>query len=365
MPAPLNDTVLVFKRIFRFIRFISLGVIGVAAIVLAFQVAQIHGTLSDVHPWLGHAFVVVLLALLVWLVGIPIARFLRMPVALKPPVMPDKDEEIRVSHLAARAKFLTGYVRTLRKNPLMEESREKVDAAAQACEALATRLAARPEGVAPDALVEMRTFEKETLDPLLEPIDAEADKVIRREALGVGLATAISPNGTLDAFIVLWRNANMVSHVANLYYGRPGARGSLLILRDVSAATLLATYLEGLSDMAGGFIGNMLGGIAGTLAGPIIDGSVNALATLRIGYTARGRCRSFKAWTAGSRAEAIKAAFAAAKAQGKGVLGDLVQGAGGSISALPGKVADAAKGGIGSLWRKVTGQDEEAAPEGA
>jgi hypothetical protein len=360
MVAPLNDLVLVFGRVFKVIRWLSLGIIGVTLLVLGLQLAQIHGQLAEIHPAFGWAFLLLLAGVAVFCVGIPLARYVKVPVALNPPRSPDAGEPVTPGHVKRRVRFLARYVASLRRNPLLADRRTQVDDVARACADLARRV----EGLAdPAAAVEAVTeFEESRLEALLEPIDAEADRVIRREALGVGLATAVSPSGTLDAFVVLWRNANMVSRIANLYYGRPGARGSLRILRDVSAATLLATYLEGLSEMAGGLIGSLLGGIAGTLAGPVLDGGVNALTTLRIGYTARARCRSYEAWTEASRRRALKEAFATAKARSKDVLGEIVRGAGEGLGNLGGKVADAARGGLGSLWRKVTGQDAE--PEG-
>jgi putative membrane protein len=359
MAAPLNDLVQVFRRIFKVFRWVSFGIIGVTVFVLAMQLAQIHGWLAAAHPAFGHAFLLLVAGVLFFCVGIPLARYIKVPVVLKPPELPSGDDALTMAHVKRRVRFLSRYVASLRRNPLLADQRPQVEETLRICEDLARRIETVPNAAA--AMKEVGEFETTRLDALLEPIDAEADKVIRREALGVGLATAVSPNGTLDAFIVLWRNANMVSRIANLYYGRPGARGSLIVLRDVSAATLLATYLEGLSDMAGGLIGSLFGGIAGTLAGPVIDGSVNALATLRIGYTARARCRSFQAWTEKSRAQALKEAFAMAKARSREVLGEIVRSAEGGITQLGGKVVDAAKGGLGSLWRKVTGQDAEGA----
>ena len=83
---------------------------------------------------------------------------------------------------------------------------------------------------------EVVRFETERIEKLLAPLDRAADRMIRAEALSVGIATAVSPSGALDAFLVLWRNANLVSRIAGLYYGKPGVRGSLLILGDVLTA---------------------------------------------------------------------------------------------------------------------------------
>jgi putative membrane protein len=329
---PLNDLVLVFRKLFRILKWASFAVILVTVLVLAYQVAEIHGILSSISPWLGHAFLLAVLAFLVLGVGVPAFRYLRVPVALRPPDLPAKDETVTMVHLKSRATFLVGYVKGLRRNPLLAESSAQIEETLRACEETKRRLDGRPATEVEPARAELAELERTRIDALLAPIDLEVDRLIRREAMGVGIATAISPNGTLDAFIVLWRAANLVSRIATLYYGRPGARGSLVILRDVSAATLLATYLEGLSDMAGGLIGSLLGGVAGAFAGPILDGGINALATLRIGYTARGRCRSFRAWTEASRKAALRQAFSSARAHGKDVLGEIVKQAGGGAS---------------------------------
>ena len=202
---------------------------------------------------------------------------------------------------------------------------------------------------------EMVRFERERIEPILAPLDREADRVIRSEALAVGVSTAISPNGTLDAFLVLWRNANLVSRLANVYYGKPGVTGSLRILRDVSGAALLATYLEGLTEAAGGLLRGVLGGVAGVVAGPVVDGSVNALATLRIGYLAKARCRSFKAWTDATRRQALMEALAAAKARSGEVVTEVAKAAGAVLGGITGKVGEAMKGGVSSLLKFFRG----------
>jgi uncharacterized membrane protein YcjF (UPF0283 family) len=73
---------------------------------------------------------------------------------------------------------------------------------------------------------EIIQLETTMINPLLSELDAKVEAYIRREALAVGVSTAVCTSGTLDAFVVLWRAANMVSRISRYYYGRPGLHGS-------------------------------------------------------------------------------------------------------------------------------------------
>jgi hypothetical protein len=318
----------------------------------------VHG----VNPILGYAFLA-LVGVLAWrLLGVPVWRFLRMPAVLAPPKLPAKAEEWTAAHVKARVDFLSRYLSGLRRNPRLAQTADRVRSAAEDLAALRERLSGLD---AKTARAELARFEHVKVEPLLRALDREVDRLIRAEALSVGVATAVSPNGTLDAFIVLWRNANLVSRIANVYYGRPGVRGSFRILRDVSAAALLATYLEGLTEAAGGVLRGIFGSVVGVVAGPLLDGGINAVATLRIGYIAKARCRSFAAWTETTRAQALHDALAAAKDRSKEVIAELAKEAGVGIAGAAGKVGGAVKEGLAGLLRKLRGEEGEGpAPAG-
>ncbi|MHC4471463.1 MAG: DUF697 domain-containing protein [Planctomycetota bacterium] len=353
MATPITDLVHVLKRLFRFVRYAGIATLVIVLLLAVREVADVYRAAHGIHPALGWAFLLVAAIVVIRFLGVPLLRFLAVPVALRPPLVPEDPGEWKPAHVAARRDFLARFLAGLARNPALEAKREEIRAAER-------ELA----GVA-DAAGIVR-FEKERVDPLLAPLDREADRLIRAEALSVGVATALSPSGALDAFLVLWRNANLVSRLANLYYGKPGVRGSLLILSDVSSAALLATYMEGISGAVGGVLRGIFGSVVGVVAGPVVDGSVNALATLRIGYVARARCRSYRAWTEVSRRAALKAALGAAKDRSKEVLAEIVRAAGGTVSDLTGKVGETVKEGFSALLRKLAGKEEAGpAPENA
>ncbi len=364
MAAPLQDFARVMRTLFRFARYLSFGLIGLMVVFLAFRVAEVYGFFADINPWLGVAFLVVFVALLVWLVGRPVYSFLKVPAAMKPPLLPPVAERTG-KDLARHLEFVERYLGALLTNPEWEGNPAEVEAAMERCHSLrdTSRHAGRElvAGLSDD----IRKLENETVGRLLEPLDRKARAVIRQEAVGVGIATAVSWNGTIDAFIVLWRNCNLVSRVARIYYGRPGARGTLSILRDVSAATLAGAYLQDLSEAAGGALGGLFGKTLGALGGPLLDGTVNGVVTLRIGYTAKARCRAFSAWNDVGRAEAARGAIKEAGAFSKDVVAEILRTVGGGLWKVPSKAIGKLGDAISGVFKKSGDGDPEPAPSGA
>jgi hypothetical protein len=96
----------------------------------------------------------------------------------------------------------------------------------------------------------------------------------------------------MDGMITLTRNIDLMTSLANLYYGRPGLKGTLRILRDVFGSAITAGALEVVSDHLTGAISEMAGSWTSRLLGPLGQGVVNGVVTMRFGAAARKRCRS-------------------------------------------------------------------------
>lgn len=351
MPTPLQPFGTVLRAVFRFARTASYALIVVMGVFLALRVAEGFRWFHGMHPALGWAFLALVLAGLAWFVGRPVARFLRVPVALRPPRLPEAGERTP-RHLVRHLAFVERYVEAVGRNPEWQGDPAEVERAATACRALRRRAeAAHPADLAGLAR-DLGEIERQQVAALLRPLDAKATEIIRNEALAVGLVTAVSLNGTVDAFLVLWRNVNLVSRLANLYYGRPGARGTLAILRDVSAATLASAYMQDLSEAAGGLIGGVVGKSVGVFAGPVLDGALNAVVTARIGYLAKARCRAFAAWTETTRAEALQGALREAAAITGGLLSDIAKAVGGGLLRLPGRLLGAMGSSVAGWFRR-------------
>jgi uncharacterized membrane protein YcjF (UPF0283 family) len=289
---------------------VRLLIFGGCVLLLA-QIAVLYRTLADLHPWLGVAGVLVFVVLLGWLVGRPLAGALRLPRVVTPPRMPAAPQRT-AAHGRRQLQYLERYLRAQQKNPALSGQKEKLQVSLRALAAL--RQEARALDDARELSARITHLEREHVLPLLEPLDRRAETLIHREALAIGSMTALSPNGTLDAFLVLWRNANLVAALARLYYGRPGLVGTWLILRDVSSAILLSSVLEQISDMGGSLLRKLGEGgrtipLVGALVGPVLDGTINGLMTMKVGYLAQERCRSFRAWDGRTKRGIIRRTF--------------------------------------------------------
>ncbi len=115
---------------------------------------------------------------------------------------------------------------------------------------------------------------------LLQPLDAEAARIIATSSRQVAVMTALIPMATLDMALVATRNLAMLRRLATLYGGRPGLFGGLKLARMVMTHIALTGSLA-LTDT---LVQNVLGkGLAGRLSARFGEGAVNGILTARVG----------------------------------------------------------------------------------
>lgn len=326
-------------------------------IVIAFLMVIGQGYLfyrlfDDLHPLAGLVYIVVLTAGLAWLVARPVAAFLSMPVAARPPDILIDPAAPDPKAIAARLHYDIRYLKMLAANPEVSAERAAIEESIAKGRALAARAARATPEEALTLSIDLQTFERAHIDALLAPLDRKVKQIIHAEAVGVGVATAISMNGTVDAFIVLWRNANLVARISRIYFGRPHLMGSLRILRDVAAIVVAARALEDVTDITGEVVGSLLGRMGGLIAGPVMDGGINAMMTLKLGYLAKRRCRSFKGWTAVQAAAISEGALQEVKAESGSVITDLLKRVGGLTSHAT-RATERVMAGSRSTWELI------------
>jgi putative membrane protein len=122
---------------------------------------------------------------------------------------------------------------------------------------------------------------------LLRPLDEEACEAIRHEAVNVGVGTALSPYGILDAVITLWRNFRLMRRIAGIYRLRAGAYGTFLILRRTIAAAALADLAQEASVALLGTTRSL----TSIIGAPVAQGIANATLTIRLGLKCQEQCR--------------------------------------------------------------------------
>lgn len=319
-----------------------LAMVGLWLFMTCLQAVWVFQQAASISPFLAAAWVF-LLAGASFLIGAPIYRFLATPRVVEPPKIPPK-EEIRLSHLRNEVQYLDRYLKNCLRNVEFDQKHSEIGKAREQVQRLRTRIASASEQDVAVIAEEICRFSEREMDRLLADVDQKADRLIYQEAMAVGLATAASPNGTLDAFMMLWRSVNVVSKLAVLYYGRPGPWGIALVCKDVSVAVAMAGYLQNVTDTLGGLVAKTVGGLSGIVAGPAVEGTTNALVLIRIGYLARERCRSFRHWDAQKRRSAIVSSMKATQRVAVGFTIELAK----QIATRFGSLAGAISGAAGS-----------------
>ncbi len=136
------------------------------------------------------------------------------------------------------------------------------------------------------------------LNSLYIKLDLESNEIINDAAETVFYHTAISQSGIVDRMVVFRSHLRLIRKLANLY--RPKMRHRLYpaLLADIADALLTPSSESELNlsaQIGPAIVGaSVVGAIPGAnlvsllIAGAVVDGSANALATIRIGiYTRR------------------------------------------------------------------------------
>lgn len=335
-----------FSRAWRVLKWSFTAIIALGFIVVIGQGFLFYRVFADVHPALGWAYVILLALILFLLVGRPLWSFFSTPVVAEPPDAPFGEGPPSKSDIAARMRYDLKYLKALSRNPYLADQKAAIADDLNAGRALEIKLSTLS---AEDALEAISAFQRDRIEARLAAIDAQVDRLIHAEAVAVGVSTAVSMNGTIDAFIVLWRNANLVSRISRLYFGRPHLRGSLIILRDVAAIVVLSRALEDITSLTGEVIGGLLGRMGGLVAGPVMDGAVNAMMTLKLGYLTKRRCRSYQGWSAAQSRSITAEALARVKKESGSVVSELLKRCGG-LTVTAARAGEKAMAGSKNAW---------------
>lgn len=329
----------------------KIGTLVAAFVLLVFlvflvnQVLAFYHNLYAVHPALGLTGAALLVLLLLFLLLAPVWLYFRLP---PPLIFPDEAEEWGPYHEQLKSRLARHpLVRTEKLDPYKEEDYEKIH-----------------------NLLKTRT-----------------QAIIDETATAVFLSTAISQNGKLDALTVLAAQVRLVWKVAHVYWQRPSLRNLGQLYANVAFNTLAATGIEklDLSRQIEPILSALLksperhiplvGPAAHIITDSLLEGSINAFLTLRVGVLTRNYCFPDRGVMHDIRNNSFVEASGmltalVLKSSGKVVESLLKAGKNLSLRALKkgyGKVGDVFRGarsGLGSLFNPPPAGSEPPPPEG-
>lgn len=244
--------------------FLFLGILVIVGFVITIinQTVQVVNLVALVDARLALGLLVTLVIVYAICLVVPIVLFIRLPKPLRPPR--DENAPEFPQHLAALQTRLN-------QNTYLKQ-----------------------QGV--------RATNRQEVEAALRLLDQRAQEIVTNTASVVFTSTAISQNGNLDGLIVLAMQTRLVWQIAHVYNQRPTLRELIDLYANVAATAFLAGSIAeiDLSEQVQPIVSSVLGSAAGVipglnvaatiLANSILQGSANALLTLRVGVITRRYC---------------------------------------------------------------------------
>lgn len=246
----------------RIFFFVTLFIIVAFIVTVVNQTAQIVNLAAMLDPRLGLGLFLTLSVLYAICLAVPIVLWVRLPKPLQPPRAEDAPEF---------PQYLAALQKRLSRNAYLKQ-------------------------------LGLRVTNRQEVEAALRVLDQRAQEIVVNTASLVFTSTAISQNGNLDGLLVLATQTRLIWQVAHVYHQRPRLRELLDLYANVSATAFVASSLaeidlsEQVQPIVSGVLGSAVGAIPGLniaatlLANSILQGSANALLTLRVGVITRRYC---------------------------------------------------------------------------
>jgi len=220
-------------------------------------VAQVWTWANAIHPIVGYILSSLFALCLVSLLVAPWVILLRVPKAIR---LPRTEEEFPTYREQLRKRLV--------RNPHLREA-----------------------GFTSDTLAS-----EEGLERAISLLDDKANEILERTAKHTFLVTAISQNGKLDGLAVLFTQVRMIWQISKVYNQRPVISEMLALYSNIAGTTLLAVEVEDLdvTEQVEPLVNSLLknsatrsipwaGGAAQLILDSLLEGTINAFFTLRVG----------------------------------------------------------------------------------
>lgn len=232
-------------------------------IIVLNQIVSIYKNLSGINVFLGAAAAIFTLILLILVIAIPIYGIMKYPrMYVAPEDLTGSEYEEYKKHVIAR----------LRRNKILRSMNYEYPGESD-------------EEIIANAHAQLKLV-------ALERIKSDANAVF--------LTTAISQNGVLDGLSVMFTLGTMIYRIVEIYENRPDLSRLIHIYSQIASVVLVAGSIEDmdlieeqlepvLTSLLGSSIISAIPGAVGVttlIMNSMVEGSVNALLTLRVGIVA-------------------------------------------------------------------------------
>lgn len=273
------------EKWYKYLVGISLCLGLVFFIFVVNQLSQLYVTLTFIHPLFALLVVAVLASILIYWLVKSVWAILKLP------------KEIRLADGASPEEYnqyLWASYQRLKKNPQLIESSFDWQVP-EAWDNLTPKHFKNPEllEITPEAQIAL----EDELKRAYQALDQVGIQHTKDNAQKIFLTTSISQNGSLDAMTVLILQVKMVWYLIKLYDARPSLGKIIGIYTNVATTVLMARGIEDIdlieaqvepliTSILGGSVLSLIPGsvaVTNLIANSILEGSINALLTLRVG----------------------------------------------------------------------------------
>ena len=256
------------SSVWRLLKSILVIVGGLLSFFAIIELIRVYQTLHALHPITGFVFIVILGLAIIWIIGYYLITLTSRPAVLRPPKIAVLSYQTN-RELHRYGKYLVKYISrftnndafTVAERDLARTGNDKLMAALKNNDNHESLLSA------------IEKAEQETIQPLLNKLDQQAERQVRNSTRDVMIAVAFSP-----------------------YNVRPRLRQQLHILADTISVVATVNYLN-----LGSHLLQDLGSrvpIIGKSLDNIVQGIGAGLMTSVAGHAALYRCQAFKKWSA-------------------------------------------------------------------
>ena len=270
------------------------------AFVFLAELLRLFAFFHRIHPVLGWAFAATLAVTVLFSILCAIRVLRAHPRVLEAPPRPEVPGA-GYPALHRYGRYLARYLERLARNPNLHQ--EARDRAAAAVENIEETMRAHP--LTDDLARLIEQTERNEIGAILAGLNDAASAEVRHCVRDVMLGVTLSPYASVDAFIVIYRNAAMVLRIVRLYRSRPGAREQWLILRDVLLVVATVNFLNVSRRLIESLFSQIP--LVGRAVDDIGQGLGAGLLTSVTGHAAIRRCAAFTRWDREAEARSVGA----------------------------------------------------------